>query len=226
MNRLGSLKWLLFCALLVGGISFFMFTEKADTQSDAQTSAFNEKRARLISQAVCNLLKEKDEKRSVNMLANVLSDVFSSEPSELAFKQQGSQCKQPLDEREIALLTTLFLTLPLDKDNALLLHNFSLQKNTALELTETLKSDAAGTFSVYHVDEIKQLLAFSVIKEKRRIYAAVNLSYDTHEMPLPLGFMASTKVKLWKSDAGELSEFVTQGPLSIAAFSTALVILE
>ena len=225
MNRIGSLKWLLFCTLLVGGIVFLMCTEKAD-KSDAQTSALNEKRARLISQAACNLLKEKDEKRSVNMLANVLSDAFSPEPSQLAFEQQASQCKHPLDEREIELLTTLFLTLPLGQENALLLHSFSLQKNTALELTEALKPDFVGAFDVYHTDEISQLLAFSVKTEERRIYAAVNLSYDTHEMPLPLGFMASTKVKLWKSDAGELSEFVTQGTLSIAAFSTALVILE
>ncbi|OJF69987.1 hypothetical protein BK026_15060 [Alteromonas sp. V450] len=226
MNRIGLLKWLLICVLLVSGIGFFAFIEKADTQSDAQTSALNKKRARLISQAVCSLLKEKDETRSVNMLANVLRKAFSSEPSQLALEQQVSQCELALDEREMALLTTLFMTLPLDKESALLLHNFALQKNTALELTEALKADAAGTFNVYHLDEIKQLLAFSVTTEKRRIYVAVNLSYDTHEMPLPLGFMASTKVKLWKSDAGELSEFVTQGSLSIAAFSTALVILE
>ena len=226
MKRFGSIKWLLLCILLLGGISFFPFTEKADTKSDAQTSALNQSRARLISQAVCNLLKEKDEKRSVNALANVVSDAFSSEPSQLAWEQQVSQCEQPLDEREATLLTTLFLTLPLEQESALLLHNFSLQKNTALELIEALKSDVVGTFDVYHTDEMRQLLAFSVTTEERRIYAAVNLSYDTHEMPLPLGFMASTKVKLWKSDAGELSEFVTQGPLSIAAFSTALVILE
>ena len=225
MNRIGLLKWLLFCTLLVGGIAFFMCTEKGD-KSDAQTSVLNEKRARLISQAACNLLKEKDEKRSVNILANVLSDAFSSEPSQLALEQQVSQCEQPLDEREATLLTTLFLTLPLGQENALLLHNFSLQKNTALQLKQALKSDVVGAFDVYHTDEMRQLLAFSVTTEERRIYAAVNLSYDTHEMPLPLGFMASTKVKLWKSDAVELSEFVTQGPLSIAAFSTALVILD
>lgn len=226
MNRCGLLKWLLFCTLLVGGIVFFICTEKADTQSDAQTSALNQSRARLISQAMCNLLKEKDEKRSVNALANVLSDAFSSKPSQLALEQQVSQCEQPLDEREVTLLTTLFLTLPLGQDKALLLQNFSLQKNTALELKQALKSDVVGAFDVYHTDEMRQLLAFSVTTEERRIYAAVNLSYDTHEMPLPLGFMASTKVKLWKSDAVELSEFVTQGPLSIAAFSTALVILD
>lgn len=58
-----------------------------------------------------------------------------------------------------------------------------------------------------------------------RAYIAFNLSFDVQEMPLPLGFMSSTKVTVWRSDAPELYTFVTNQAFVMPALSAIIVIV-
>lgn len=58
-----------------------------------------------------------------------------------------------------------------------------------------------------------------------RAYIAFNLSFDVQEMPLPLGFMSSTKVTVWRSDAPEPDTFVTNQAFVMPALSAIIVIV-
>ncbi|UTP73243.1 hypothetical protein NLG07_03095 [Alteromonas sp. LMIT006] len=49
------------------------------------------------------------------------------------------------------------------------------------------------------------------------------MSFDTHQIPFPLGFMSSTKVSIWHSDTEEFATFVTQRPLSIQPLTLVIV---
>ena len=75
----------------------------------------------------------------------------------------------------------------------------------------------------YYADNDTRLLAFSIESSDARYYVGFNYSWEIHEMPLPFGFMASTKVTTWESDIGRLNTFVTQQPIVIRPF-TAMII--
>lgn len=83
-----------------------------------------------------------------------------------------------------------------------------------------------GKLEYYTADDDKSVLAYLRTNENgERVYVAFNLSFDTHPMPLPLGFMASTKVSLWQSDAPEIKTFVTQQPISMRPMTASIVII-
>jgi hypothetical protein len=76
------------------------------------------------------------------------------------------------------------------------------------------------------MDDEKKLLAYQRTNEQgHRVYVAFNMSFDTHPLPLPLGFMASTKIKLWQTDVPVAKTFVTQQPISMRPFSAAIVVI-
>jgi len=81
-----------------------------------------------------------------------------------------------------------------------------------------------GKTQVYAADDEYKLLAYQRSLNRTRAFIAFNHDFETHEMPLPFGFMASSKVKVWRSDQTEIVEFVTTGPLSIQA-KTAVIVL-
>jgi hypothetical protein len=58
-----------------------------------------------------------------------------------------------------------------------------------------------------------------------RAFIAFNFSFDTHELPLPFGFMASTKVRMWQSDATKIQTFVTSQALTIRPYTAVIVIV-
>jgi hypothetical protein len=76
---------------------------------------------------------------------------------------------------------------------------------------------------IYQLDETKQLLGYVYKTPNARVYVIVNLSFDTHQIPFPLGFMSSTKVSIWHSDTEEFATFVTQRPLSIQPLTLVIV---
>lgn len=76
---------------------------------------------------------------------------------------------------------------------------------------------------VYQVDKAKGILGYVYKTPDTRFYVIVNLSYDTHQIPFPLGFMSSTKVSVWHSDTKAFTTFVTQGPLSIQPLTMVIV---
>nr|WP_136252743.1 hypothetical protein [Ningiella ruwaisensis] len=76
---------------------------------------------------------------------------------------------------------------------------------------------------LYDLDANKGLLAFSRKRNGARYFISLNLSFDGHEMPLPLGFMSSTKITLWQKDLESTDKqariFVSDGPPSMRPFS-------
>ncbi len=76
---------------------------------------------------------------------------------------------------------------------------------------------------IYQLDETKQLLGYVYKTSNARCYVIVNLSFDTHQIPFPLGFMSSTKVSIWHSDTEEFATFVMQRPLSIQPLTLVIV---
>jgi glycosidase len=82
-----------------------------------------------------------------------------------------------------------------------------------------------GSIEIYEADNERRLFAFSRTYKKTRVFIATNLSFETHEMPLPFGFMSSTKVVMWESDNTNIREFVTQSAIAILPFTTAIIIV-
>ena len=83
-----------------------------------------------------------------------------------------------------------------------------------------------GDIDYYEMDDEKKLLAYQRTNEQgHRVYVAFNMSFDTHPLQLPLGFMASTKIKLWQTDVPVAKTFVTQQPISMRPFSAAIVVI-
>jgi hypothetical protein len=98
--------------------------------------------------------------------------------------------------------------------------------NSFFELANGRDSFSRGDFSVYEANEDLALLAYSLIYKNQRAFVAFNFSYDNHEMPLPFGFMTSTKVTFWQSDVLLAETFVTSNPLRIRPFTVAIVLVE
>ena len=94
---------------------------------------------------------------------------------------------------------------------------------------ETLSSQYTvfhqGRIDIYEANNQLGLFALQRTKNKARAFVALNLSYEIHELPLPMGFMNSTKVTIWRSDAPETRTFVTNGKLSISPLSSVIVIV-
>jgi len=79
---------------------------------------------------------------------------------------------------------------------------------------------------IYEVDVANQLFAYELRLKDARAYVMYNFSFDTHPLPLPLGFMASTKVTLYRTDNPQPKRFVTSGPLSITYHSAVVVVVD
>lgn len=79
---------------------------------------------------------------------------------------------------------------------------------------------------IYEVDVTNKLFAYELRFEDARAYVMYNFSFDTHPLPLPLGFMASTKISLYRTDNPTFKRFVTKGPLSITYHSAVVVIVD
>jgi hypothetical protein len=103
------------------------------------------------------------------------------------------------------------------------------------ELTEYLENVKAlvneypvlytGSFEIYETSNEQGLLAYSRRIDNTRAFIAYNLSFDIHEMPLPFGFMASTKVTVWESGDMQVRSFVTSSPILIRPFSVVVVLV-
>ena len=98
-------------------------------------------------------------------------------------------------------------------------------------LLETMPVLENGGLDVYYADNAEGVFAYSRQNGSARAYIALNFSFNTQEMPLPFGFMASTKVAVWQSDSvsasgNDIERFVTQQAISVQAFSGKVVIVE
>ncbi|MBF7073341.1 hypothetical protein ISG33_08030 [Glaciecola sp. MH2013] len=104
-----------------------------------------------------------------------------------------------------------------------------LQHSELLASLEKLSQDFPnlhlGKLRAYYANNDEKLLAYSIKSDKQRIYVAFNFSFDLQEVPLPFGFMSSTKVSLWQSDSENITSFVTQSPLMIGPFTAVIIIV-
>lgn len=82
-----------------------------------------------------------------------------------------------------------------------------------------------GEFEIYHADNEQRLLAYKRRLGNKSAFIAYNLSFDMHEMPLPFGFMASTKVTVWGSDTQSPQTFVSNSPIIIHPFTVMVIIV-
>ncbi len=98
-------------------------------------------------------------------------------------------------------------------------------KSGLAELSQDYPVLVQGNFQIYAADNAIGVLAYSRRNDQKRAYIAYNLSFDVHEMPLPFGFMSSTKVSLWESDVGQLRTFVTSSPLLIRPLTAVIVLV-
>lgn len=78
---------------------------------------------------------------------------------------------------------------------------------------------------IYEASDDTQLFAYQMRINDKRAYVAYNFSFDIHTMPLPFGFMASTKVLMWQSDAQGIDQFVTSTALMIRPLTAVIIIV-
>ncbi len=138
-----------------------------------------------------------------------------------------------LSVREVRLFETLkavtvFPTMPLnnveaDADVAV---NANVEVKKLTSFIEQYGPLTTADMRIYEVDVDNKLFAYELRFENARVYVMYNFSFDTHPLPLPLGFMASTKVTLYRTDNPTFERFVTSGPLSITYHSAVVVIVD
>lgn len=80
----------------------------------------------------------------------------------------------------------------------------------------------------FYTDDLAQnILAYYRSNDQhQRLFAIFNLTYDFHPIPFPLGFMSSTKIKIWRTDDPETREFVTNQTLYLRPLSGAIVLVD
>jgi hypothetical protein len=146
---------------------------------------------------------------------SLLSDIIQSFPANIETPSVNTTEQfAPLDEQ----LALIYTTLTGDKTTA---------SAELLELFEHPISDAVfGNIppELYVENSDSGIVGYYFRHPDKRIYIIVNLSFDHHEVPFPLGFMTSTKVSIWQTDAPQFETFVTQRPLSIRP-RTAIVVI-
>jgi hypothetical protein len=124
------------------------------------------------------------------------------------------------------LVNTFLFTLLGDTESILALpkQDDVLQSLNNMVNTYPVFNDA--TAELYDLRLEQKTFAFERKGENNvRAYIAFNLSFDVQEMPLPLGFMSSTKVTVWRSDLPELDTFVTNQAFVMPALSAIIVIV-
>jgi hypothetical protein len=84
-----------------------------------------------------------------------------------------------------------------------------------------------GDMDWYAADDTAGVLAYRITNDRRdHVLVAVNVSHDHHELPLPFGFMAVSKIKLWASYDPRVRELVTSRPVALPAGSVVVVVKE
>lgn len=82
-----------------------------------------------------------------------------------------------------------------------------------------------GEVEWYAVDDEAGVLAYRITNDRgHHVLVAVNVSTGHHELPLPFGFMAVSKVKLWASYDPTIRELVTSRPVALPAGSVVVVV--
>ncbi|AUC86856.1 hypothetical protein CW735_00545 [Alteromonas sp. MB-3u-76] len=211
------------------------FTENSDKRdvallNEALTNALGDKEPVFDEEAVAKEIVAKESTAEpTNITEQACAAVTSSSASLSASSSPNlpsglpSNLSSSLSGRERRLLETLqaVTVLPSPPSNTM-----SADVLTLTSFIEQYGPLARADMRIYEVDVANQLFAYELRFEDARAYVMYNFSFDTHPMPLPLGFMASTKVTLYRTDNPEFKRFVTNGPLSITYHSAVVVIVD
>jgi hypothetical protein len=85
----------------------------------------------------------------------------------------------------------------------------------------------AGKREWYAADDQAGVLAYRFTNDARhQLLVAINVSDNHHELPLPFGFMADSKVRLWASYDPAIREIVTSRPVMLPARSAVVVLYD
>jgi len=85
----------------------------------------------------------------------------------------------------------------------------------------------AGKRGWYAADDDAGVLAYRFTNDARhQLLVAINVSDTHHELPLPFGFMADSKVRLWASYDPAIHEIVTSRPVMLPARSAVVVLYD
>jgi hypothetical protein len=172
-------------------------------------------------------------------------------PSIFAYTEQGAEVSvlqalyadhvlpaQKARQMNLAQRVRLYLTFqytifgtPLLSQGDLVLANSQPEWHQFYRSLAKLRNDFGASLQhlpkVYYANNEEKLFAYQKQdKGGARFYVVFNFSFDIQTMPLPLGFMRSTKIKLWQTDSSQIESFVTDQPLMIRPFSAAIVIVE
>ncbi len=187
----------------------------------AEKALSNEMSAVEISSVNSNSGKKSPDKQKI------VESTSTTEPpcSALAYISANSSANfsSSLSERETHLLEMLQAVTVLPSPP---LSTLSAEALTLTAFIEQYGPLASADIRIYEVDVANQLFAYELRFKDARAYVMYNFSFDTHPLPLPLGFMASTKVTLYRTDNPQPRRFVTSGPLSITYHSAVIVVVD
>ena len=241
---------LLTTLVLAGAIWFFQ------TQHSNPKPGYTEPwRSSVWNNALCNFFTVNSDRRDVALLHEALTNAMgekepvfdedtvdeeavaketaakesTAEPTNItdqgcvAVTSSSANLTSSLSGRERRLLEMLqaVTVLPSPPSNTM-----SADVLTLTSFIEQYGPLARADMRIYEVDVANKLFAYELRFEDARAYVMYNFSFDTHPLPLPLGFMASTKVTLYRTDNPEFKRFVTSGPLSITYHSAVVVIVD
>jgi glycosidase len=193
---------------------FFFNTSHTDTQNFAK--ALNESLA----------LTDSKFSSSTQALStkNTLTDSLNSKTENPAFVAIKKQLRQQFIAHQFASFGDIYLSqsdLMFTQQNP----QWASYIQSLTALGETVDVFTQGNFEIYAANDTSGLFAYKRMQGNTRAFIAFNFSFDTHELPLPFGFMASTKVRMWQSDATKIQTFVTSQALTIRPYTAVIVIV-
>ena len=211
------------------------FTVSADKRNvallnDALTQSLSDRKAVHAEKALSNEMSAveissvntKSGKKSPDKQKTAESTNTTEQPCS-ALSNISANSSSKLSERETRLLEMLQAVTVLPSPP---LSTLSAEALTLTAFIEQYGPLASADIRIYEVDVANQLFAYELRFKDARAYVMYNFSFDTHPLPLPLGFMASTKVTLYRTDSPHPKRFVTSGPLSITYHSAVVVVVD
>tara|TARA_A200000159_G_scaffold38356_3_gene34617 strand:- start:3798 stop:4460 length:663 start_codon:yes stop_codon:yes gene_type:complete len=211
------------------------FTVSADKRNvallnDALTQSLSDRKTVHAEKALSNEMSAveissvntKSGKKSPDKQKTAESTNTTEQPCS-ALSNISANSSSKLSERETHLLEMLQAVTVLPSPP---LSTLSAEALTLTAFIEQYGPLASADIRIYEVDVANQLFAYELRLKDARAYVMYNFSFDTHPLPLPLGFMASTKVTLYRTDNPQPKRFVTSGPLSITYHSAVVVVVD
>lgn len=168
---------------------------------------------------------EKPINKSKLVVANILTRELNDQDKQTNRIALQTKLNKQFIAHQIGSFGRLYLS---PSDNTFLESNPDMMTyvQSLVTLSESFDIFTVGDIKIYEADNTTSLFAYQRSKGNMRAFIAFNFSFDTHELPLPFGFMTSTKVSMWQSDSPQLRTFVTSHTLSIRPFTAVILIVE